>query len=106
MIEHANEIIPLLVWMIVTIGGGLLALLIWIGQRIQKKVDDLPEQISEKVRKVHDDILERMDTLNATQSKLEQDIRERLARLDRRVVRLEVRCEMNHGTSGNGDVVE
>lgn len=100
MQEHANDVIPLLLWMIVAVGGGLLGLLIWIGRRLQHKVDELPSQVSSQVSKVHDELIKQMQTMNDTHARLEKDVREQITSLDRRVVRLEVRCDMFHG--GNG----
>lgn len=97
MTEHASEIIPLLAWMIVAVGGALLSLLVWIGHRLQAKVDALPTQVAAQVAKVHDDIVKEMADMNETHARLERDVREQFSKLDRRVTTLEIRCEMHHG---------
>lgn len=100
MTEHASELIPLLAWMILAVGGALLGLLIWIGRRLQDKVDALPAQVSAQVSKVHDDIVKEMADMNKTQARLERDVREQLSTLDRRVTKLEVSCDFHHGRAG------
>lgn len=97
MIEHSQEIISALLWLIGSVGGSLVVLLVWIGKRIQHKVDELPAQVSAKVAKVHDELVAEMRTMNDTHARLERDVREQVTALDRRVVRLEVRCDMYHG---------
>lgn len=87
---QSQDVIQLLLWMVVTVGGALLALLIWTWKRVQDKVDGLPEQISEKVQSVHSDIVKELKEMNATQSALERDLRSQFTKLDRRVIRLEV----------------
>lgn len=99
MTEHASEIIPLLAWMILVVGGALLGLLIWIGDRLQRKVDQLPAQVSVQVEKVHAEIIAKMAEMNTTHSRLERDVREQYSNLDRRVTVLEVSCEIHHGRS-------
>ena len=99
MTEHSADIIPLLLWLIVMVGGALLSLVLWIGRRLQNNVDELPGKISEQVGAVHAEILARMDDMNKTHKKLETDMRGSLSEIDRRVVRLEVRCNMKCGTT-------
>ena len=99
MTEHSADIIPLLLWLIVMVGGALLSLVLWIGRRLQNNVDELPGKISEQVGAVHSEILARMDDMNKTHKKLETDMRGSLSEIDRRVVRLEVRCDMKCGTT-------
>lgn len=96
MIEHSRDIIQLLLWLIIVIGGGLLSLLIWIWKRVQTKVDALPSSIAEKVQTVHAEIVTEMKEMNATQAALERDLRGQFAKLDRRVIRLEVIQDINY----------
>lgn len=91
----------MLAWMIVAVGGALLGLLIWIGQRLQARVDALPAQVSGQVEKVHKAIVDQMADMNKTHARLERDVREQFSSLDRRVTKLEVRCEMHHGKGGS-----
>jgi len=94
VIEHASEIIPFLLWMIVMSGGAIISLLIWIGQRIQKKVDEIPDQVAEKVDKIHAELIGKVDAIQKTQSELERDLRAEYTGLDRRLTKLETRCEI------------
>lgn len=97
MIEHATDIIPLLIWMILAVGGSLLALLVWIGSRIQSKVDEIPGQVAKKVDAVHAELLAKVDDIKKDQHNMSHDLRAELTSLDRRLVKVEVRCDMNHG---------
>ena len=90
MIVQSQDVIQLLLWMIVAVGGALLTLLIWTWKRVQDNVDGLPEQISKKVQSVHSEIVSELKEMNATQSALERDLRSQFTKLDRRVIRLEV----------------
>ena len=96
MIEHTQDIIPLLLWMIVGTGGALLALLVWIGKRTDKKIEEIPKNVSIQVAKVHDEIVKQMETMNETHKGLERDVRDQITGIDRRLVRVEVRCDMQH----------
>jgi len=96
MTEHTQDIVSLLLWMIVAVGGCLLSLLIWTWQRVQTKVDNLPDQISKKVYTVHAEIVKEMRELNVTQAALERDLRGQFAKLDRRVIRLEVLQDVHY----------
>lgn len=85
-----DQIVTLLTWMIIGVGGILLSVLLWIFLRVQKHIDDLPNTISEKVNVVHGDLVGQMVKMNDTHSKLEQDLRDQFTKLDRRVTVLEV----------------
>lgn len=97
MTEPVIEIVPVLVWMIVAVGGALLGLLLWIGKRLQQRVDQLPSQVSAQVSKVHDAIVKEMADMNVTHARFERDVREQFSLLDRCVTKLEVRCDLHHG---------
>lgn len=97
MNEHASDILPMLMWMIVVVGGALLGLLTWIGNRLHTKVEELPAQVSVQVEKVHAEIVSKMAEMNATHARLERDLREQHSKLDRRVTVLEVSHELHHG---------
>lgn len=96
MLEHASDIIPVLLWLIVGVGGTLFALIVWLGQRLYNYIEKIPSMIAEKVKQVHDDLLRQVTDLNSTQRRLEEDMRHHVAGLDRRVIALEVRCDMHH----------
>jgi len=96
MIDHTQDIIPLLLWMIVGTGGALLTLLVWIGKRTDKKIEEIPKNVSIQVAKVHDEIVKQMETMNETHKGLERDVRDQITGIDRRLVRVEVRCDMQH----------
>lgn len=102
MTEHAAEIIPLLLWMVVVVGAALVGLIVWIGKRLHAKVDELPDMVSVKVKSVHDEILRQMEAMNSTQKDLERDLRTGLAAMDRRVIALEVRCDLTHPHAAKG----
>lgn len=95
MVDHASDVIPLLLWMIVAVGGALFSLIIWLGQRLYNYIEKIPTMIAEKVKQVHEDLLYQMRELGATQRKLEEDVRSKTTDLDRRMVKLEVRCELH-----------
>lgn len=103
MKEHAADILPILSWIIVMVGGALIALVGVVYRMLEKRVDKLPDQVAGQVSKVHDELIEQMKLMNDTQKRLEHDMRESLTQLDRRVVRLEVRCDMQHGKTGGGN---
>jgi hypothetical protein len=96
MTEHSTEVIQLLLWLIVLVGGGLLAMLAWTWKRVQNKVDVLPQEIALKVQTVHEEIVAEMKEMNATQAALERDLRSQFTKLDRRVIRLEVLQDVRH----------
>lgn len=96
MTEHATDIIPMLIWMIIAVGGALLSLLIWIGQRIQVKVDEIPNQVARKVDAIHAELLAKVDDIRDDQHDMAKDLRAELTSLDRRVLKIELRCEATH----------
>jgi hypothetical protein len=96
MIEHAQDIVSMQWWLILFVGGGLLALMVYIGQRWDKKIEEMPERISKQVEKVHDEIVAQMRVMNDTHFRLEKDVRNQITEIDRRVVRLETRCDFHH----------
>lgn len=95
MIEHATDIIPLLIWMILAVGGALLGLLVWIGQRIQTKVDEIPMQVAKKVDGIHAELLSKVDEIKRDQAGMARDLRAEHTSLDRRVTILETRCAIS-----------
>ena len=94
MLEHSSDVIPLLLWMIIVVGGLLLSLVLWIGKRLHDNVEGLPSLIAAKVKIVHDEILQSIGELRTTQKRLEEDLRHHVANLDRRVLAIEVREEV------------
>lgn len=96
MIDHATDVIPMLFWMIVVIGGALVSLLIWIAQRIQIKVDEIPAQVAKKVDAIHAELLEKVDRIRGDQHDMARDLRAELTGLDRRVLRIEIQCGAQH----------
>jgi hypothetical protein len=92
----ANEVIPFLWGLIVVITGGLISLVLWTGARLQTNVDMLPDIIAKKVEAVHHELLGNLSEISDTQKKLEYDVRSSTASIDRRVLALEVRCDMSH----------
>lgn len=96
--------------MIVVVGGALITLILWIWRRLQKNVDAMPKVVSDSVKALHDELLKKMDTMtamhkeqmsemNKTHRELERDIRNSLTELDRRLVAVEIRCDINHAAA-------
>lgn len=96
MTEHASEIISLLWWMIIVIGGALISLLLWIGKSIKEKVDAIPIEVAKKVDSVHSELLSKVDGIRTEQHGMAKDLRDELTKLDRRVLKMEMRCESTH----------
>lgn len=96
MLDHASDVIPLLLWMIIGVGGALFGLIIWLGQRLYNYIERIPAMIAEKVKQVHDDLLRQVTDLSNVQRRLETDLRSHVTNLDRRMIALEVRCDMHH----------
>jgi hypothetical protein len=82
MQEHAVEIVQVLVWVLLGGGSAFLAVLGWIGKQLHGELRGIKTQIEETNR-----------TLNA----IERDLRDELSGLDRRVTKIETRCDINHG---------
>lgn len=101
--DYAKDVVPLLLWMIVAVGAALLMLLTWIGQRLQKKVDDLPDTVTKQVSAVHSEIIKQMQAMNETHRGLEKDVRQQVTDLDRRLTVVEVRCGMHHTIQDRGN---
>lgn len=96
MIEHATEVIPLLYVMIVSVGGSLLGLIVWIFKRLQDKVDEIPGHVATKVDSIHAELLKKVDDIRDDQHDMARDLRAELTSLDRRVLKIELRCESTH----------
>lgn len=60
----------------------LIAVLGWIGSRVHSKLDQLSDRMEA-----------RLSDLNKTLGAIEKDLRGELTRLDRRVTRVEARCD-------------
>lgn len=87
--EHAEDIITLLAWMVVVIGGGLLGMLVWIGLRIQSRVDEIPGIVHTKMDAIRDDVTGDMrEMYRDFQNRLDK-MDDSVVSLDRRVTRLE-----------------
>ena len=69
MTEHANEIIQVLIWVIICVGGLFLTLAKWIATQLMKKLEGIESAINET---------------NRTLSKIEGDLRGELVSLERR----------------------
>lgn len=96
MTEHANEIISLLWWMVIAIGGALVTLLGWVGKNINEKVEAIPIEVAKKVDGVHSELLAKVESIRTEQHGMAKDLRAELTSLDRRVLKIEMRCEANH----------
>jgi hypothetical protein len=69
--------------------GILIMVLGWIGSRVHTKLDDLAARMEV-----------RLDGLNRTLNSIERDLRGDLVSLDRRVTRVEARCDEIHPGQG------
>jgi hypothetical protein len=94
--EHAQEILPQLWGITLTVLAALVALIVYTGKRLQDNVDMIPGLVTDRVKTVHDEIVKKIDTMNDTQKGLERDVRTNLTSLDRRMIAIEVRCDMTH----------
>jgi len=65
--------------------GTLITVLGWIGSRVHAKLDQLSERMEAK-----------LSELNKTLNAIERDVRGELTTLDRRVTRVEARCDETH----------
>lgn len=91
-----ETVIQVLLWMIVVVGAALVGLLMWIGNRLQKKVDEMPEQIKVHVQTTLNAVSDKLDAIGDRMQNIERDLRSDLADLDRRVVRLEALSGQGH----------
>jgi hypothetical protein len=74
--HHASDIIQLLIWLFLTIGGAFVAVLVWIGMRVANKLDGIEKAIGMT-----------NDTLNT----IERDLRKEIIKHDHRLIILEQR---------------
>jgi hypothetical protein len=81
VVQHSQEIVSVLSWVIVAGGGLFLGLIAWIGNRLFEELKGIKEQIQET---------------NRTLSAIEKDLRNDLTHLDRRLTVLETRCNGHH----------
>lgn len=103
MTEHAGEVINLLLFMVLATGGTLIGLLVWVGQRLQSKVDELPGVIERKLDDLHRQVMADTRSLGDTLAKIERDLRGELTYLDRRVTRIEKFQILAHPTIASLD---
>lgn len=76
-----DNIIQSLCWLVVALGGGLGSVALWIGKQLAIRLGAIEEKL---------------EACNTTLVTIERDLRGDLARLDRRVVKLETTCEERH----------
>lgn len=74
MTQHAAEILPVVIWIMVALGSALIGLLSWIGAFVWKRLGDIAELLRA----------------------IERDLRADLSDLDRRVAKIEGRCSVQH----------
>lgn len=89
MTEHADDIIRLLLWMVSGTGAALLALVSWIGLRLHRQVDELPDLVTRKLDGLHTEMVGDTRRLTQAVADIERDLRGDLCRLDRRLRRVE-----------------
>jgi hypothetical protein len=103
MLEYAQEIVPFLIGVIIAVGSALISLVVYIGRRMDKKVEALPALVATKVAKVHDEILVQLSIMNLTHKELEHDLRIQGNDVERRLTRLESFCEWQHSRGRSHD---
>ena len=81
--EGATEValFPYAVGLISVLFGCLVAVVGWAGSQIRQELKTLGDK---------------MEVTNSTLTKIERDLRGELSDLDRRVTRVEVKCDANH----------
>jgi hypothetical protein len=78
----AETLLPYAIGAVGALLGVLAAVLGWVGTQINARLGGLTEE---------------MKATNSTLTKIERDLRGELSRLDRRVTRVEARCDLTHG---------
>ena len=85
MAEHASELIAL----VGALFFMLISVLAWIGNRVHSRLDNLTATVENKIDQIHEVL-----------TKIERDMRDDLVNLDRRISKLETRCDLVHGREG------
>ena len=80
----ADTILPYFVSMIGALLAALCTVLAWVGLNINKRLEALTREVS---------------ATNGTLRAIEKDLRGELSNLDRRVTRVEMKCEVIHDNS-------
>lgn len=76
MTQHAAELLPFVIWIVVALGSALIGLLSWLGALVWKRLGEITELLRA----------------------IERDLRADLVDLDRRVSKIEGRCSATHET--------
>lgn len=84
MIEHASEIVDLLIWVLVIGGGMFLGLAKWIAVQLMKKLEGIEQAITKT---------------NDTLAGIERRHESRIVDVERRVDSLSQRCQFYHANN-------
>lgn len=79
---NAETLLPYAIGAVGALLAVLAAVLGWVGTQINDRLSNLADE---------------MKLTNQTLTKIERDLRGELSRLDRRVTRVEARCDIEHG---------
>lgn len=89
MQSYPPEFLPLINNAFIFVLGLLLSLVIWVGRKLDKRLDEINGSIQQT---------------NHTLTAIERDIRDEVTALDRRITRVETKCDGHHGRrEGNGN---
>lgn len=83
----ADFVLPYFVSMIGALLAALCTVLAWVGLNINKRLEALTKEVA---------------STNGTLRAIEKDLRNDLSQLDRRVTRVEARCDIEHNGASNG----
>ncbi len=92
MEEHAVEIVRLLVWILIAVGGAFVSIMVWVAGKLEATLKEKLNSIREELSLTREEVTK----TNATLTGIEKDLRKDLAHLDRRVAVIETRCEGRH----------
>lgn len=92
MIEHAPELVTLLLWALLAVGGLFVALAKWIADRLLKKL----EGIEAAIGKTNDTLASATSGLRGELVALERRHDDRIVQVERRVSLIDERCRIYH----------
>lgn len=87
VVVSADFVLPYFVSMIGALLAALCTVLAWVGLNINKRLEALTKEVA---------------STNGTLRAIEKDLRNDLSQLDRRVTRVEARCDIEHNGASNG----
>lgn len=93
MAEHSQEINYFLIWAVLALGSAFVGLSVWSVKRLIAQLDGMRTGFSAELSGIRAEVKQ----TNATLGAIERDLRGDLADLDRRMARVELRCDIEHG---------